>query len=343
MKSISPRVRTAGALVAFSLLAAGCDTGVADPFVVDGDGSVEGLVFFDANGDGAYDPSAGDVALPNVQVNLLLRGTQESLAGGSTSTGSNGRFELNGIPVGTHDLLIVESSAPDSLTFCQNPIPVSVFLNETQFADLDAERSCLITIAEAEAEPLGSFVTVSGIITSPPGDIRGSYTHIQDTSGGIRIFESSLESQGLEFCDRIEVSGTLAEFGGDFQLTGVTVNEVEKNAAEPQPELVTTAQIVAAGLASANKLLGEFVRVENAELVGDFGTGGLNFRNGLIDTGDGRAQIRLEGAVAADDAAIDALFTLGKCYDIVGVLGAFNGAGQLFPRTTADIVEVACQ
>lgn len=322
-------------------LAAGCDEEVTPPFEVEGTGGLEGQVFFDANGDGIFDPSAGDSALAGVQVVLLDRGTDRMISGGQAVTDDQGRFVLDAVPVGTHDLLIDEATAPEALAFCRNPLPVTIFLGETGFSDLAAESSCLVSIAEAEAEPLGSFVTVSGIVTSAPGMIRGGYTHIQDATGGIRIFASSLEGQGIEVGDRIEVSGTLAQFGGDLQLTSVTLNEHQEDVADPQPELVTTAEIAAAGLDSQSELLGSFVRVEAAELVTEFGAGGLNIRNAWIDTGDGRAQIRLESALGSEDE-VTSLMAVGKCYDIVGVLGAFNQAGQLFPRQVADIEEVPC-
>lgn len=337
-----PAVGAALPMLALGLLA-GCDDGVTPQYEVGGTGAVEGLVFFDANGDGSYDPAGGDQALQGVEVVLLQRGTGSALAGAEATSDASGRFRITGVPVGTHDLLIDEASAPEFAIFCQNPQPVSVFLNEAQFAGLDAERSCLVTIAEAEAEPLGTFVTVSGIVTSAPGMIRGGYTHIQDETGGLRLFETALEGRGIEIGDRIEVSGTLAAFGGDLQLTGVTLGSVEEDAADPQPVLVTTGQIAEAALDTQSELLGSFVRVEGAKVVGAFGSNGLNFRNALIDTGDGAAQVRLEAAVAADEAAIAALMTEGRCYDIVGVLGAFNQDGQLFPRTPADIVEVTCQ
>ncbi len=339
---MSGRVRRwAVALAAVSVLAA-CDDDVAPPTAIEGTGSVEGLLFYDANRDGLFDPSAGDEALPGVQLVLRQRGTEDVLAGGTAVTGDDGRFSMTGVPLGTHELFVNESTAPEFATFCRNPIPVSVYRNETQFEDVDARQSCLVTIAVAEEQPLGEYVTVSGIVVSGSGMIRPGYIHIEDESGGVRLFDYALDDLGLEVGDRLEASGTLAAYGGDFQITGITVNAVEEDAADPQPTLVTTAEISEAGLDGKDPLLGRLVKVEGAELVSEFGADGMHYRNALIDTGEGATIVRLEEAVGAGTPEIEALMTVGSCYDITGVTGTFSQEGQIFPRTPADIVEVAC-
>ena len=120
------------------------------------------------------------------------------------------------------------------------------------------------------------------------------------------------------------------------------MNGVEEDAADPQPTLVTTGEIAEAGLDGADPLMGRLVKVEGAELVSGFGANGMHYRNALIDTGDGTTIVRLEEAVGAGTPEIEALMTVGTCYDITGVTGTFSQEGQIFPRTPADIVEVAC-
>src|SRR5688500_9381405 len=48
----------------------GCADEPTPVFVVEGNGALEGLVFLDADVNGRFDPSAGDVPLPNVRVSL---------------------------------------------------------------------------------------------------------------------------------------------------------------------------------------------------------------------------------------------------------------------------------
>ena len=344
------RRRSAGLLLGAALLlgASGCADDPAPLFEIPGSGAVEGLVFLDADRDARYDPSAGDVLLPNVNVRLLVRGTTQVLANGQTQTDAAGRFELSDIAVGTHDLAIDTTGLGGVVAFCQNPIPVTVFLNETQFQPVAGRGGCVITIAEAESQ-VDQVVTIRGIVTSFPGQLRSSYTYIEDNTGGIRIFSGAPEGQGIEVGDEIEVTGTLLLFSGDLQLGNtVTVNAVEKAVEAPTPEPTTTGELAAAGLDPAAPGLGVLVTISKARIETVFGDGALNGRNSWIDDGSGRAQIRFETAMFpaastdAAEAALNAAYPVGTCYDITGVTGAFNGDGQIFPRSTSDLVEVPC-
>jgi hypothetical protein len=104
-----------------------CDLEPADPLVIDGTGDIEGFLFFDANRDGRFDPSAGDSALRNVRVQVLERGTTRVLANGTAQTGADGRFIIPNLPAGTHHLRVDTASAA-GIRFCQNPVPVSVYI-----------------------------------------------------------------------------------------------------------------------------------------------------------------------------------------------------------------------
>ena len=331
-----------------ALAAAACEDEPAPLFEVPGTGGVEGLVFLDVDRDARFDPSAGDMLLPNVTVRLLVRGTSQVLANGQTQTDASGRFQLTGIAIGTHDLAIDTAGIGTGVAFCQNPLPVNVYLNETQFQSIAARGGCVIAIAEAEAQ-LDEVVTIRGTVTSFPGQLRGQYTYIEDNTGGIRIFSGVPEGRGIEIGDEIEVTGTMLSFSGDLQLGGtVTVNEIEKAGNEVTPTPLTTGELAAAGLAAASPELGILVRISKARMETAFGAGGINGRNSLIDDGSGRAQIRFETTVfpaastAAAQTALTAAYPVGTCYDITGVTGAFNGDGQIFPRTLDDIVEVPC-
>lgn len=329
--------------VALSIAVGACADDPAGPLELDGQtGTVEGLLFFDADRDARFDPAAGDFALEGVDVLVRERGTEQVFSGGTT--GPEGRFSVSGVPTGTHDLFIDTTTVTEDVDFCQNPVQVSVFIDETRFREVDARTGCVITIAEAEEQSLGEFVTVRGVVTSFPGQLRSSYTHIEDATGAIRIFSSVPEGQGIEIGDRIEVSGTLDAFNDDLQLSGsVTVNDIEKDFAEPTPELLTTGEIAAAGSPPDNPLLGSFVRVEGAELETGFVSGGD--RNANVDDGTGSTEIRIETGVSSgtgDDILTEGGLTVGACYDITGVLGTFLGTAQLFPRSFDDFEEVPC-
>jgi hypothetical protein len=326
------------ALLAAALLA-GCEPDTAPPFSVDEPGAVEGLLFFDRDEDTVFDPSDGDYALSGVVVRFTVRGDTTQVYATGTSD-AQGRFTVPGLPAGTLDAYIQPSSLPAGVVLCTNPMQVTVEPGLTRFFTLQTRGGCLILISAAEAQPAGAAVVIRGIVTAAPGQIRGGYTYLQDASGGIRVFGASLEGRGIAVGDRVEVSGIMGAFNGDLQLTSPVVRAVTPAFGTVTPRALTTGEAAAAGSPSANPLQGTLVRISNAR-VGGFGTGS-NAINATVNDGSGATQVRIERGVAATDAAAQALMPIGRCFNVTGVLGNFNGAAQIFPRTTADIVDVPC-
>lgn len=335
------RLGAVAALAAVALLAA-CDDEVAPPFSIEGTGSVEGLVFFDASEDRVFDPADGDYAVSGVAVAVLERGTGETFAGGTATSGDDGRFRVEGLPAGTHDLLIDESTVPEGINICQNPLPVTVYLDETQFRPVQGRPGCLITIEEAKEADVGEFVIVEGIVTSFPGQIESNFVYIEDETAGLFLFAPGLMGQGIEVGDLIEVGGSTALFSGQFQLGDDTqlrrhVEDVET----PEPTVVTTAEIAASGSDPLHDLQNRLVKLEAAELTAEFGAPG-NEQNAFIDDGTGQLIMRVDDGVVSDRDSLNSMFSVGTCYDIVGFAANFNGTGQIFPRSLDDIEEVPC-
>jgi hypothetical protein len=102
------RQRFMGAVLvaAAALGLAACESEVAPPFELEGTGALEGRLFFDAGADGVYDPLAGDEPLAGVQVRVRERGTSTWSPGGQATTGADGRFRIENLPLGTHDVFI---------------------------------------------------------------------------------------------------------------------------------------------------------------------------------------------------------------------------------------------
>ncbi len=322
-----------------ALAGAGCDE-IAPPLQIQGTGNIEGLVFFDASEDGIFDPSDGDSAVAGVAVAVQERGTGQTFPNGSATSGTDGRFALTELPLGTHDMKIDTLTVPDGMSICQNPLRVSVYLNETAFESVNGRPGCLITIVAAKDAPLGEFVIVRGIVTSSPGQIEASFAYIEDATAGLFVFAPALMGQGIEVGDQIEVGGNTTIFSGQFELTNVALRELVPDVATPVPLLVTTAEIAASGPDPFDDLQNRFVRVENAELLEAFAASG-NSQNSTIDDGSGAVVIRVDDGVA-DRNELDNILTAGACYDINGFAANFNGAGQIFPRSLDDIVEVPC-
>lgn len=331
--------RTGCALLAAGLLA-GCEPDVAPPFEIEAPGAVEGLAYFDADENRAFDPAAGDFALSGVTVQVRERGTTRMLAGATATSDAQGRFVVPALPAGTHDAYVVPESLPEGVIVCANPTNVTVNPDETVFFRLEGRRACLVLIQEAKLQPLGSRVVVRGVVTSTPGQIRAQYVYIQDASGGIRLFTGALNGAGLELGDRIEVTGDIAAFNQDLQLNNVTLRAVDEDFGVIEPRLTTTAEI-AASTAPRHALRGQLVLVRRAQITGGFGTLSNSLNAQITDASGTPTEIRVETGVA-NGTDLPTLFPAGKCYDITAVVGGFNAAAQIFPRSVADMVEVPC-
>lgn len=325
-------------LAAFSVSA--CEDDLAPQFEITGTGGVEGLVFFDVAEDGVFDPAAGDVPIQGIAVAIQDRGTGGTFPGARASTGANGRFEIDGLPPGTHDLLIDTLTVPAGVSICQNPLQVTVNLDETRFAMIRGRAGCLITIQAAKELPLGEFVIVRGIVTSHPGQIEAGWTYIQDETAGARAF-GGLDGLGIEIGDQVEIGAVTGQFSNDFELGGVVFRALVEDVGALTPRLVTTGEIAASGTSYADPLQGLLIKVGKAKLTAAFGAGGANIQNGTIDDGTGATTIRIDDGVA-DRNSLNDILTVGVCYDITGFTANFAGAGQIFARSLADIVEVPC-
>lgn len=336
----------ATALACAAVLA--CDDDITSAFRIEGTGTLEGLVFFDADRNEAFDPSAGDSVVAGATLLVRERGTEQTFSGAQDVTGTDGRFRIQNLPPGTHDLFLDTTTVAAGVAFCQNPQPVSIAINLVRFAPVPGRGGCVIPILDAEALTVGTFVTVQGIVTVAPGQHRtqGDNAYIEDQSGGILLFGSALVGRGIAVGDRIEVSGSTTLFNqSEIEVAGaLRVNEIVPGVAVPQPAAKTTAQVVAAGPDYADELQGRLVRLTRAQQASGFTLGGN--RNARFDDGSGPTEVRIEAGLIANSADVATTFPYNaaapKCYDITGVVSSFFGAAQLKPRTLADMQEVPC-
>ncbi len=318
--------------LSLALLAA-CADDPEPPFAVEGTGRVTGRLFFDADNNGLFTPLGGDTLLRNVRVELRERGSSVVIE--AMTTDANGAFDFEGISPGTHDVFLVQDTAVvKNLVFCVNPLRASVYRDETAFVTAPAKRGCVIRINVAEALPLAAPVTVTGIVTARQGTYRSDNTYIQDPTGGMQVF--GLPALNLQIGDSIEVSGILGQFGGELQVINPIVAPNRTATTAPAPLERTTGAIAAAvtALGAREPDVGRLLVVRHAT-VGAFTSG-----NALLNDGSGAIQIRLDNNAAT--AIPTSTFVAGRCYDVVGILGFFNGTPQLKPRMLADVTEVPC-
>ncbi len=297
-------------------------------------GTAAGIVFYDRDNNGVYTPTAGDSAMANVTVQLKLRGTDSTIA--SSVTDANGRWS-NEVTVGTHDVVVVRNSSLLAAGFVWCGARTSVYKAEQTFVPTPVKFGCVIRIVEAEAQPVASTVTIAGIVTAQPGRYRNDNLYLQDPSGGVQVFGVSA-ALGLVEGDSIEVTGEIGTFNQQVQIVSPRIAQnVKHGVALPASIVRTTAQLGA----TSNPLaadVGKLVTVQKVAVTG--APTGTAAGNATVNDGSGASQMRLDGSAATNIGW--AAFQAGKCYDITGILGFFNGTTQLQPRSSADVSEVAC-
>lgn len=318
----------AAAVLFFTALTTACTGDVAPPFEVEGSGEIEGRVFFDANGDGEYNPAGGDDPIADHRVELRERGTEQIVD--ETVTDDRGRFLFENVAAGTHDIFLDTLGLAD-MTICRNPRPASVYINERQFVPVPTAEGCVITIRTAKSLQLGDFVMVEGVATVGQGRHRDDNIYLQDATTGIQVFGVP-SSLGITEGDSVQVTGELGQFNDELQVVNPTVTVLGEGTV-PDPRVVTGAEI------NALTYVGELVRAENATVVEVGDADGLGRHNVTLQAEDGETfQLRVEGGLA--DAVPAASWEVGATYHVTGALGSFRGTAQVKPRTAADIERV---
>lgn len=329
------------AAAVFGLVA--CEDDTAPPFEIEGQGRVEGRIYYDAERDGEFEPFEGDSAIAGVPVALHERNTDLVIA--NTTTGADGRFTFADIDVGTHDLVVNTDGLPSGLTVCRNPSTVTVYDNQVATTEVVAQGACIVTIAAAEEQGVGAFVVVRGVLTVTPDMLRSGPTvaYLQDESGGTAIAGLNAGDFELAVGDLIQVSGEIGQFGDELQLvSNPTVELHVPEVGAPDPTPITVAELAAQAIDPLDPMQGTLVRVDTVMLSDAFGAGGINEQNAIISDETGEAQLRIEANVIPPEE-LGTFFTVGNCYDLVGIAGQFSGDPQLKPRTTDDITEVPCE
>lgn len=313
------------AVVMVAALLGACESDTEPPFEVEGEGTLTGTLYYDADRNGVFDPFAGDQALSGVDVVLQQRGTGQVISGSEATTGAGGRFTITGAPVGTHDLFV---GLPEEMgQVCQNPLPVSVYIGETTNVRVAGQESCLVRIDEARELPGGEPVTVRGTVTVAKGTISGAYFWISDGTAGIKIYAPAAPANSVG--DVVEATGLIEIAFGEHEVNASTGTVMILGSEEdPDPLVITGAELV------SHDFQGSLVTVEDLVVtaVADHSAG--SSYNVTVRAPDGSSFIlRIDS-----DAGIATEFVVGNTYDVTGVISPFSGAEQLYPRSDADIV-----
>ena len=186
-----------------------------------------------------------------------------------------------------------------------------------------------ITIAEARSLPLGTIVTIDGVVTVPSGAFSSSTFDqgfaIQDRTGGIYV--SVPDNLGFTLRQQVRVTGRLADTVLPGLLVLVDVTDVKAHGSGPkvQPLPVATGAV---GEATEGKLV-TITGTITQPIVNDLPFGFIIF----VNDGSGEVHSFVCASTGIDVSGLSP----GQTVEITGFSGEFAGAFEVDPRIQDDI------
>jgi len=186
-----------------------------------------------------------------------------------------------------------------------------------------------ITIAEARSLPLGTVVTIDGVVTAPSGAFSSSTFDqgfaIQDRTGGIYV--SVPDNNGFVLRQQVRVTGTLADtvLPGLLVLVDVTEIKVHGTGPKVRPEPVATGDV---GEATEGRIV-TITGTITQPIVNDLPFGFIVF----INDGSGEVHAFVCASTGIDVSGLSP----GQTIAVTGFSGEFAGSFEVDPRTQSDI------
>ena len=186
-----------------------------------------------------------------------------------------------------------------------------------------------ITIAEARSLPLGTVVTIDGVVTVPSGAFSSSTFDqgfaIQDRTGGIYV--SVPDNLGFSLRQQVRVTGTLADTVLPGLLVLVDVTDVKAHGSGPKVKSLPVAT-GAVGEATEGRLL-TITGTITQPIVNDLPFGFIIF----VNDGSGEVHSFVCASTGIDVSGL----TPGQTVEVTGFSGEFAGSFEVDPRIQDDI------
>jgi DNA/RNA endonuclease YhcR with UshA esterase domain len=289
--------------------------------------ALEGLVYRDLSGSGAFDPLA-DERGEGFLVELFRGNAATGDAQAQMRTGEDGSFAFPNLRSGAWTVRI---SPPPPLEVVGEPVrTVTLAAGQTSRLEVAYTGQFLLDVASARLLPAGSPVTVEGVVTMDEGVFAPRNVFVQDATGGILVFIQAADRDlGLKIGDSIRVSGAIRFFNDEVQISDNPIVEVLGTGTPPTPRPITGAQFLARTFEGQVAALGR-VRVDS---IATFATA----LNVFATTADGSVvTLRSDNRTGLSAAN----WTEGDTYEVTGILRSFRGTPQFFPRRPQDVVRV---
>jgi uncharacterized repeat protein (TIGR01451 family) len=314
-----------------ALLAAGACTDASDVTLleIDATGTVAGIVFLDADGDGQR--TGADVPQGDIRV-VLLGSSGNEVQDATTDT--LGLFIFEDVPAGAYTVRIPAGALGDSLLAAPEAgEEVQLQREDTVVVELGVSYP-VVDVEAVDTLPRGSRIFTSGIALNsrlPFGDGR---VHIRGASGALRAIR--VDRASLATGDSVRLLGRTAIDQGRTVLDEVSAVVLVNQAALPVPEEVSTAD---AATADAGALDADLVRVRNAAIL-DTATVQGDLRV-TIDDGSGPLEMVLQSFLQVDPRAFqpDTVVEVARAAGLLVPLDGGDGtvSWRLFPRGGGDL------
>lgn len=196
----------------------------------------------------------------------------------------------------------------DELAYVQGPLDFTFGDRKIEPRDDKDIGTQPVTIAQARSQPLGTSVTVEGVVTVPAGLFDAGFA-MQDGTGGIYVFHPQGFPQVLMPYQVVQVTGVLTEVNGLLEIApGDPATDVVLTGQSPPiaPLEVRTGAI-------GEETEGWLVSIEGTVIAQDHDTF-------VIDDGSGPAQVYIAPGTGISTAGI----AVGKAVTVVGFSGQFD-------------------
>jgi uncharacterized protein YdeI (BOF family) len=184
-----------------------------------------------------------------------------------------------------------------------------------------------ISIAQARSLPLGTQVTIDGLVTVASGAFSSSTFDqgfaIQDNTGGIYV--SVPVNHSLAPRQQVRVTGTLADNVGLLVLTNVTAIKVQGRGRSVQPLSVATGDVSEATEGTIVRITGTITQ----PIVNDLPFGFIIF----VNDGSGEVNVFVCASTGIDVSGLSP----GQTIEVTGFSGQFADHFEVDPRTQDDI------
>jgi len=186
-----------------------------------------------------------------------------------------------------------------------------------------------ISIAEARSLPLGTVVTIDGVVTVPSGAFSSSTFDqgfaIQDRTGGIYV--STSDNLGFGLRQQVRVTGTLADsvLPGLLVLVDVTAVKAHGSGPKVQPLPVSTGDVNEATEGSIVRITGTITQ----PIVNDLPFGFII----VVNDGSGEINVFVAASTGIDVSGLSP----GQTIEVTGFSGQFADHFEVDPRRQEDI------